>query len=114
MKVTVAPRPAGLGPILTVPPWRSTIAREKNKPRPMPSRLVVKNGSKTWLATSGSIPAPVSEKVMISLLSSRLNATVEFSAFGHRLDRVGHHVDEAGVKLFGVDVENHRRLSALL
>ena len=80
----------------------------------MPSRLVVKNGSKTWLATSGSMPAPVSEKVITSLSPSRLNAMLQLAPFGHRLDRIGDHVDETGVKLLGVDVENDRRLGALL
>src|SRR5436190_1362166 len=42
------------------PPWDSTIDRLIDNPIPIPSGLVVKNGSKMCSARSGSSPAPES------------------------------------------------------
>ena len=49
------------------PEWRSTtIRREMSRPRPvpLPTSLVVKNGSKTRSSTFGGMPVPVSQTEM--------------------------------------------------
>src|SRR6185295_7129803 len=43
---------------VTSPPWVCAIARDSARPRPVPSGLVVKKGSKSSTARAGSTPSP--------------------------------------------------------
>ena len=43
-----------------VPPWPSTIFRERARPRPVPSSLEVKKGLQMRSRRSGSMPGPLS------------------------------------------------------
>src|SRR5262249_24036550 len=53
------PSPAGGGAWILAP-WASRIACAIASPMPVPPRLVVKKGSKTWARTSGVMPGPSS------------------------------------------------------
>jgi hypothetical protein len=53
------------GVLLTrVPKWSSTIDRQIERPIPIPFGLVVKNASKIWSISFGSIPIPQSVTAM--------------------------------------------------
>ena len=64
--VNVVPLPGALSTLMR-PPDSLTIARTVARPRPvpLPSGLVVKNGSKICACTSGDIPVPVSVTAML-------------------------------------------------
>src|SRR6266404_7958245 len=55
--------------IAILPPFRSTNFFANGKPIPVPSGLVVKNGSKTRSLLSTGIPSPVSSMEMLMLTS---------------------------------------------
>ena len=55
--VTVVPSPGAL-PMAIEPPCSSTIFLTVARPRPVPARFVVKNGSKTLSTISAGIGAP--------------------------------------------------------
>src|SRR5262249_56866751 len=65
-----------LGPAHSFPPCASTIERLIDRPRPRPSRLVVKNGSKSRPAASGGTPVPVSLTVTSAPLADRAQRIV--------------------------------------
>ena len=71
----IAPRPARFSAV-SWPPWASTMVRAMDKPIPMPSSLVEKNGSKISLSLSSGIPGPVSETDTSANLSTRALITV--------------------------------------
>lgn len=56
--------------------WRVSILRTRSRPMPWPFFLVEKKGVKSWLATSGWLPAPLSATT--SVKESLERATVEF------------------------------------
>ena len=80
----------------------------------MPSRLVVKNGSNTAAATSRIDAVAGVRKVTTKCPLSCANPIRNCAAVGHRLDRVGDHVDEAGADFFRIDVEHRRHRRRLL
>ncbi len=64
----VAPSPRWLLTSMQ-PPLNFTIPYTVDSPRPvpLPSALVVKNGSKIWSSTAGEIPLPLSFTVSLTL-----------------------------------------------
>ena len=70
------------------------MAREIARPRPVPSGLVVKNGSKISPARPGGTPAPRSATRTRSQPSSVCTVASTVGALGRRLDRVPQHVVE--------------------
>ena len=88
------------------PPWASTIERQIDRPSPIPSPFVVKNGSKIWSSFSDSIPLPVSATVTVISESSVLEINCQKSLAiihrAHRFNCVHDEVDENLLKLHAV------------
>src|SRR5262245_60016636 len=62
VKMNVVPSP-GRDCTSRLPWWSRTMPYEMDRPRPVPSDLVVKKGSKILGSTSGGIPGPVSRTI---------------------------------------------------
>ena len=108
VKVTMVPCSPSSGAMLIVPPWRSTIDLDRNRPEPDPLALGGEERFEHALGDVGIDAGAVVSEGYHEAVAFLMERDAEFAAVGHRLDRVGDHVDEAHADFFRVDVEHGR------
>ena len=74
--------PSGFASAQTRPRWSSMIERQMLSPIPIPSALVVKNGSKRWSRISGERPQPRSEIETVTDVAARLGDDADLAPLG--------------------------------
>ena len=93
----------------------STMVRAMDSPMPIPSALLVTNGSKTSFSLSAGMPGPLSDIESSAKFSTRdvrmLMLRSSLRRVGHRVDRIDHQVQNDLLKLNAVadDRERDRR-----
>ena len=88
------------------PPWPSTVARHRDRPRPMPSSpLVVKNGWNRRIWTSGGMGSPVFSTSMVTCSCVGGGAHGHVAALGRGLQGVAHQVHDGLVQAEGVGLD---------
>ena len=93
-----------------ISPWCWLMIRcviESPRPVPLPSRRLVKNGSKMFSSTSGVMPQPLSVKT-ISAIPWLYRASIRKRPAGvHRFERVDDQVQDDLLDFLAVDVGHH-------
>ena len=113
-RVNAAP-PPGRSSTVTSPPWAVAICCTIHSPRPLPSDLVVKNGSKMAdrLFAGNARPVVAHPQEERRAPGSRAHLHLDAPAVFDRLDGVDHEIDQRLLELGGIGDERRESLRTL-